>query len=200
MWATRERAGAPFAGVDAVGPFMLDRLETRPAHAPRRPFWRRRILDPIITLLTQGVTAEKISLTLAVGAVCSMFPFLGTTSLLNLLVGLWLRLNQPILQTLNQLLGPVHLVMIVFYVRLGEWIWRAGENRFTVSEMLRVFREESFREFLNRFGTLGWHAATAWALTAPVLFAIVYFPLRPLIHGLARRIGTEPPKAIGPRP
>ena len=142
-------------------------------------------------LLTQGVTPEKIAQTLGVGAVCSMFPFLGTTSLLNLGVGLWLRLNQPILQTMNQLLGPVHLVMIVAYVRAGEWIWRAGEDRFTIAEMVRVFRDETFGAFLNRFGLAGWHAFTAWFLTAPLLFAIVYYATRPVLQRLGRRLAVQ---------
>lgn len=152
------------------------------------------MLDPVIALLTHGVTADKIAQTLAVGTVCSLFPFLGTTTMLNLSVGLWLRMNQPIMQTLNYLLTPVHLVMIVVYVRIGERIWMAGEDRFTVGEMLRVFQEESFIAFVRRFGVAGGHAFTAWALTAPLVFAVIYFPLRPLIHRLARRIGTEPPK------
>ena len=69
-----------------------------------RTFWQRRLVDPVLALLTQGVTPDKIAFTLAMGTGLSMFPFLGFTSLLNLGVGLWLRLNQPILQTLNQLL------------------------------------------------------------------------------------------------
>jgi hypothetical protein len=41
-------------------------------------------------------------------------------------------------------------------------------------------------EFLQTFGWAGIHAFTAWALTAPLLFALVYFPLRPVIQRLAQ--------------
>jgi uncharacterized protein (DUF2062 family) len=158
------------------------------AAEPARPgFWRRRLIDPLVTLLTQGVTPDKLAATLAVGSVCSMFPFLGTTSALNLGVGLWLRMNQPILQTLNQLLGGVHLLMILVYVRLGEWLWRApAEEKFSVREMISAFAELSFRDFLTQFGWAGLHALTAWALTAPLLLAAVYFPLRPVMRRLAQ--------------
>jgi uncharacterized protein (DUF2062 family) len=83
------------------------------------PFWQRRIRALLLVLLTQGAPPDSIALALSVGAVCSVFPFLGLTSLLNLGAGFWLRLNQPLLQTLNQLLGPVQLAMIIGYVRLG---------------------------------------------------------------------------------
>ena len=150
-------------------------------------FWQRRVRAPLLALFTQGITPDKVALTLGVGGVCSLFPFLGFTSLLNLGAGLWLRLNQPILQTLNQVLGPVQLVMILGYVRLGEWLWRAQDDRFTIGEMLRTFREASLGGFLQRFGWAGIHAFTAWALTSPLLLAAVYYLTRPALRRLASK-------------
>jgi len=146
------------------------------------------VVAPVRAQLTQGVTPDRLALTFGVGAACSLFPFLGFTSLLNLGVGLWLRLNQPILQTLNQLLGPLHLVMIVGYVRLGEWIWRAQDDRFTLTDMIQTFREATLGEFLARFGWAGVHAFTAWALTTPLLIAAVQLALRPALRRLAARM------------
>jgi len=152
----------------------------------RHGFWTRRVVDPLVAQLTQGVTPDKLAATLAVGTACSLFPFLGFTSLLNLGVGLWLRMNQPILQTFNQILGPVQLVMIIAYVRVGEWLWRAQESRFTVTEVLRVFRDANLGEFLQQFGWAGVHAFTAWALTTPLLIAALYYLLRPVMRHLAK--------------
>ena len=143
------------------------------------------MIAPLTAQLTQGVTPDKLAATLAVGTACSLLPFLGATSLLNLAVGLRLRMNQPILQTLNQLLTPLQLVMILIYVRLGEWLWSAQDARFTVADMLRTFREETFANFLNRFGWAGVHAATAWTLTTPLLIAALYFAIRPTLRRLA---------------
>jgi len=161
-----------------------------PEPAAKPGFWRRRVALPLRTQLTQGVSPEKLAQTLAVGTVCSLFPFLGTTSLLNLGVGLALRLNQPILQTFNQLLGPVQLLMIVVYVRLGEQVWGAVGQPLSIAEMVRVFKEASFAEFLERFGLAGLHALTAWALTAPLLLGLVYGLTRPLFHRWARKVGA----------
>ena len=158
-----------------------------PRPAGRTSFWQRRVVEPILAQLTQGVTPDKIAATLAVGTACSLLPFLGLTSLLNLGVGLLFRMNQPILQTLNQLLGPVQLALILFYIRLGEAIWDAPGGAFTLGEMLRVFREASFGDFLGRFGWAGVHAFSAWLLTAPLLAAAIYFPLRTVIRGAATR-------------
>jgi uncharacterized protein (DUF2062 family) len=168
----------------------MSRASPDPATSPTTPvasFWRRRVVGPIRTQLTQGVSADKVAATLAIGTACSLFPFLGLTTLLNLGVGLVLRMNQPILHTLNQLLGPVQLVLILGYVRLGEVIWGARGGHFTIGEMLRVFRETSFSQFLKQFGWAGVHALTAWLVTAPLLIAALYFPSRPILRRAARR-------------
>lgn len=161
--------------------------------ATQSPFWRRHLLNPLLTLLTQGVTPKKLAATLAVGTVCSLFPFLGATTALNFCVGLWLRMNQPVLQTLNQLLWPAQVLMILIYVRIGEVIWRAPDTeRFSIVEMVSAFSDLSLGEFLQRFGWAGVHALTAWILTAPFLLAMVYFFFRPVLLRLAFR---KPPDA-----
>ena len=159
--------------------------------APRPGFWRRRIVDPIRAQLTQGVTPDKIALTLGVGAACSLLPFLGLTSLLNLGVGLALRMNQPILQTLNQLLGPLQLVLILVHVRLGEILWGATGDHFTVGEMVRTFRDNSLAEFFARFGWAGIHALSAWLLLAPVLAVVVYFSVGPALRRAAATLSAR---------
>jgi uncharacterized protein (DUF2062 family) len=158
---------------------------------PPASWWRRRVVAPILALLTQGITPDRIAFTLAVGTACSLFPFLGFTSLLNLGVGLWLRLNQPLLQVLNQLLGPLQLALILAYVRLGEWVWRAEGDRFSVAEMLSFFREANFGDFLQRFGWAGVHAFTAWALTSPVLVLGIHWSLRPVMRRLASKTRAQ---------
>ena len=163
-----------------------------PEHSPRRSFWKRRLGDPIRALLTHGVTPDKIAATLAVGTAVSLLPVFGLTTLLNVLVGLKLRMNQPLLQAVNYLLTPIHLIMIFVYVRTGETIWGVHEQVFSLGELVTVFHEKSLGEFLHRFGWTGIHALTAWALSVPLIVAGLYFPLRPLMRKIARLCGSKP--------
>lgn len=156
------------------------------ASAPRPSFWQRRLLGPLRAQLTQGATPDKLALTLAVGTACSLLPFLGLTTALNLIVGHWLRLNHPILQTVNYLLTGVQLALILVYVRLGEWIWQAQPVTLSVPTLITAFREDP-GAFLARFGWTGIHAATAWSLTSPALIAALYFALRPMMRKFSRR-------------
>lgn len=154
-------------------------------------FWQRRVVAPLLAQLTQGVTPDKLALTLAVGTACSLFPFLGFTSLLNLGVGLWLRMNQPILQTLNQVLGPLQVVLILVYLRLGELVWRDPPMPFSVAGMVETFPGNSVGTFLATFGWAGIHAFTAWALTAPLLIAAFFFAFRSALRRWASLRGAR---------
>ena len=156
-----------------------------PDSPPLRSFWKRRLGDPIISLLTHGVTPDKVALTLAMGTAVSLFPFLGLTTLFNIGIGLWFRMNQPLLQAVNYLLAPLHLVMILVYVHLGEWIWRAQDDPFSIRDVITTFRDDTLGEFFHRFGWAGIHAFTAWIISVPIIVSVLYYSLRPLMRTLA---------------
>ncbi len=149
------------------------------------------MLDPIVAQLTQGVTPDRIALTLALGFACGVFPFLGFTTALCAVVAAALRLNQPIIHVVNQLLWPVQLAGIPLFVALGQKLYGAPPVPVDPTEIARVFAE-SQREFWTRFGLMGLHALTAWLLVAPVLVTALHFGLRPGLRRLASKLPARP--------
>jgi uncharacterized protein (DUF2062 family) len=179
---------------------------------PKRNLWQRRIIDPLIAQLTQGITPEKIALTIAVGGACALFPIFGTTTLLCFLVALILRLNQPIIQLLNQALWPVHLLVIPWYLRLGEIIFGVPHQRFFIREMHRLSWDHSIgawenlleywsrlMAFFQKFGPTALHAIVAWALLVPLFIIICYYMLLPVMRAIDRIHRAQKSKhAAGP--
>ena len=144
--------------------------------------------------LTQGITPEKIALTIAVGSCIALFPLLGTTSILCFLAALALRLNQPIIQLINQALWPVHVPAIYGCVRLGEWIYRAPHVNFSIKFMHDLFWNSPVI-FWQRFGLIAAYAITAWAIIAPFYLVIVYYSLLPIFREI-KRLKIEATKPI----
>lgn len=147
--------------------------------------------DPLVNLLTQGASPEKLATGIAWSVVCSLFPFFGFTTGLNAAVALWRKLNQPLMQAVNYALSPLHLIMILVYVRAGEWLWRAQGEHFSVVEMMRSFKELTIAAFVHKFAWAGIHAFTAWAISAPLLFALAYFPARAALRRLAHLLPSD---------
>lgn len=148
-----------------------------------KTFWRERVVALIVAQFTQGVTPRKIALTIALGLYIAVFPILGTTTVLCALVALWLRLNQPVIQLVNWLAYPLQFILLLFFVRTGEWIMRAPPVSFSISELFQKFHE-SPSKFLHEFGLTGLHAIVAWLAIAPFAITLVYLllltPLRKL--------------------
>lgn len=167
----------------------MDRLTPSPAtssvrSAPARGFWRRRVLDPLAAVLAQGTSRPALARAIAAAAVCGLFPFLGTTTLLTLAVGLLFRLNQPVMHAVNQLLGPVQLLLIPVFVAGGAWLAGTDAGEFSVETMLAAARDGSAGDFLRQFGRAGWYALLAWAAAVPLIFGLVLVAVRPWLGRL----------------
>ena len=148
-------------------------------------FWRERVVGLIGSQLTQGVTPQKIALTIALGINLAMFPILGSTTLLCAAVAFWLKLNQPIIQLVSWLAYPLQFAMLLPFIRIGEWITRAPQVTFSIPQMLQKFQDAP-GNFLREFGMTGVHGIIAWLLIAPVLAALIYFALLPPLKKLSQ--------------
>ena len=148
-------------------------------------FWQERVVALIAAQFTQGFTPQKIALTITLGVTLGIFPIFGATTTLCALVGLWLRLNHPVIQLVNYLASPLQLAMIFVFVRIGEWLTRAPRVSFSIPELFRKFHE-SPANFFREFGMTGLHGIIAWLLIAPFLAALIYFLLLPPLKKLAQ--------------
>ncbi|HXQ80065.1 MAG TPA: DUF2062 domain-containing protein [Opitutaceae bacterium] len=153
---------------------------------PPRTSWQRHVIDPIAAQLTQGITPEKIALTLAVGSAFALFPILGTTTILCLIVGIVLRLNQPIIQIVNALCTPLHLPVIYGMVRLGSFIFNIPYSHVGIRMMNHMLWDDP-RDFFERFGITALHAIAAWATIAPFWMIIVYLLALPVLREVLHR-------------
>ncbi len=148
------------------------------------------MLDLLLAQLRQGITPEKIALTLAIGLVLGLFPIFGTTSALCLLAGLWLKLNQPMIQLVNWFAAPLQLPGIYLFVRIGERLTRTPPVHFSIAGLLQQFRAAPL-QFLQQFGMTGLRAILAWLLIAPAVAAVVYVALLPPLRRLGRLRGRS---------
>lgn len=163
-------------------------MRGEPVTPPPPSFWQRRVIAPILAQLRQGITPEQIALTIALGGVIGIFPILGATTFLCAVVGVWLRLNQPIIQLVNYLVYPVQLLLLLPFYRAGESLFQqAHVPIFSLTELMQRFNADAW-QFLIDYGMVGVYGIVVWCLTAPVLIAITYYALRPTLKAMAGAI------------
>ena len=128
-----------------------------------KEFLQKRLVRPIRKLLIQGITPEKIALSLAFGIMLGVFPVMGTPSLLCLLVALIFRLNLAALQLVNILVSPLWLVLLIPFTRAGERLFGAPRLTMTIQQMFVLAR---YRFFPFRECALDERAASGGRLAA----------------------------------
>jgi uncharacterized protein (DUF2062 family) len=149
---------------------------------------------PIIALLKQGVTPEKLALSLALGAALGVFPALGWTTTLCAIAALALRLNLPAIQIVNYLMYPLQIALLIPFFRLGERLFRAPHLPISVSQIYAMIHASLWNS-VKLLWTTTWHAIVVWGMSAPVLVALIYVILKPLLRRLLRRQVVETAEA-----
>lgn len=155
-------------------------------------FWQRRVVAPIKAQLAQGITPEQVALTLALGAVLGIFPILGASTLLCAGVGVWLRLNQPLIQLVNYLAYPAQIALLLPFYRAGEALFRQPPVPiFSVAELVERFSAGPL-QFLVDYGMVGLYGIVVWLIVAGPLVAMSYWVLKPLLVGMRRAMPQRP--------
>lgn len=162
--------------------------DTSPPAAEGRKFWQRWLTDPVMRQLTQGVTPQKLALTIAVGSVLAVFPILGTTTTLCVIAGVALKLNQPIIQGVNLLCAFIWVPLLVAFVRLGDVFAGSAHASLDIPYMISLFAHHP-GDFFRQFGVTALHAIMGWAAVAPLWVPAAYFLALPPLRAAARRMG-----------
>ncbi|NUN06738.1 MAG: DUF2062 domain-containing protein [Bdellovibrio sp.] len=142
----------------------------------------KKVRELFLVQVRQGATPEGLALTCAVGFTIAVFPVLGVTTVLCLLVGQIMRLNQPVLQTVNYALAPLQLLMIPLYLKLGAWIFQVPAVSINPLTMVEEFMD-SPQTFLQEYWVASLQSLVAWAVVTPVATVGVYFVTRTVFQG-----------------
>jgi uncharacterized protein (DUF2062 family) len=149
-------------------------------------FFHRRLVRPILDLLRQGVTPEKIALSVALGVALGVFPMLGSTTALCALAALVLRLNLPAIQIVNYFVYPLQIALLIPFLRLGERLFRAPHLPLSVPQIYAMIHANMW-DAIRSLWTTTWHAILVWCMFAPLFVAIAYGVLTPVLRRVVRR-------------
>lgn len=162
-------------------------LKTDPAIAAQpgvaRSFWRRRLIDPLIGQLKQGATPEKLAQSMAWGSLIGVFPILGTTTALCGVAGVAFKLNHIAIQTMNWLVYPLQIALILPFLQLGNLIVGQPPLTLSIEEISAMFAED-FLTAARNLGGLALRGIAAWLVVALpaswLITKILVYPLRSL--------------------
>jgi len=107
-----------------------------------RKRFQQKILDPIVALLKQGTSPESIALSMAFGMAIGVFPVLGTTTAICIVVATVLKLNHLAIQIANYTVYPLQFVLFIPFVRFGEFIFQIDPISGDPQRIISLARED----------------------------------------------------------
>jgi hypothetical protein len=142
-------------------------------------------------LLRQGITPQRLALTLALGFVLGCIPVIGIPTALCAMVALLFRLNLPAMQAANYIAMPFQLALIIPLARLGAWLSpfaarNAIDLHLLTRSPLQLIRHSSglapTGRLLEQLGLLAGQALLAWLLIAIPVAALLTVALTTVLR------------------
>jgi uncharacterized protein (DUF2062 family) len=154
---------------------------------PVRNWLRRRILEPLLALLRQGISPNRLALCVAIGVVVGNVPILGVSTLLCTAIALAFRLNLPAIQLVQAAMAPTQILLIIPFVRLGEWILRVPPQPLSIKEGFALLAQGAGHAIVVLWDAI-LHAGLAWIMVAPLAVFLLYKLLTPVFSRAALKI------------
>lgn len=130
------------------------------------------VKDKTTALLKQGLTPKELSQSLIVSGLISTIPIIGVSTFLITTVSLKRKLNLPVMIALSYLMWPIQILLIIPFIRVGEFIFSVPRNHHTVDEIISSF-QNSFFQTLSHLSFELFCGLGGWLLTAvPVAVGI----------------------------
>ena len=137
-----------------------------------------KIIQPLLSFLKQGISSEKLALTLALGFIFGIMPFFGVNSIILTGLALIFGLNIAAIQLVNYAVYLLQIVFFVPFLKLGQFAFLSSK---TTVDFDKIFEQISS----NFWGVITeiWHLILSglliWFLISIPLGFIIYYLSKP---------------------
>jgi len=176
-----------------AGRRLDDRFVQNGAEEMIKRLFHDKIGKPILNLLKQGISPERLSLSIAFGAVIGILPILGATTLICAAIAIMLRLNLPAIQLFNYLVYPLQIFLLIPFMSLGAFIFQVDLPPLSFQELSTLFQQNFWGTMASFFETI-LYAVVAWLLVCVPLFVGIYA----IFVAVLKRFGPMAKNSISP--
>ncbi len=134
-----------------------------------------------LAILKAGITPEKLALSVAIGLTLGVFPVLGSTTFLCAGAALLFGLNMPAIQLVNYLAYPLQFLLLIPFLRLGEFVVQAPRLPLTSQEIVAIVHAGAWHA-IQTLWRASLHMIAGWLLTAPAAALLLYTILLPVFR------------------
>lgn len=151
-----------------------------------RGWAERKFLEPLKKVVKEGISAEKLSVSLALGLTVGLIPLYGVTTLIVGFIAFSLRLNFIAMQVAHYIVHPIQIALLIPFLKLGDTVVKDSEVTFTVHQYIELFKAD-FWGTLREFWLINLSAIGIWfILSIPLAFGLYFLIIRTIRKYLPR--------------
>jgi uncharacterized protein (DUF2062 family) len=141
--------------------------------------------------LRQGISPQRLALTLALGFAIGCIPVVGIPTLVCAALAFTLRLNLPAIQAANYVVMPLQLMLVLPFVRLGGWLISSSHNQAVQAVKSGALLHTAPLRLVTQVGWLAGQALLAWLVIAIPAVLFLTFTLNLLLRRIPALAAAE---------
>ncbi len=127
-------------------------------------------------LFRQGLTPREMALSVALGSLIGVIPVFGIGSFIVALIALRWHLNIPIAVFFVYAMSPLHILLFIPFVRMGEVIWQVEDSMISM-DVIQDFWQTDLLSTLELLSVGAICGLTSWILVGFPIAYILYLIL-----------------------
>lgn len=125
----------------------------------------QKFLIPFRLVPKDGLTPEKLALSVTIGIIAGVFPVIGATTMVSLLLTLLFRQNLLVVQSVQWLFALVQLLLIIPFMQFGAFILNAQVAHINIALINHAF-QPGILSGIRTTGLFLLYAILSWTLVA----------------------------------
>jgi hypothetical protein len=135
---------------------------------------KTRFLIPFRLLPADGLTPEKFAFSVTLGIVSGLFPVIGATTVLSLLLTLLFRQNMLVVQSVQWILALFQILLIIPFMQLGASILAQHDIHLSINQIKIAF-QPGIIAGIKSVGLFHLYGILSWAILSIPISAVSYF-------------------------
>ncbi len=146
----------------------------------------RKFIEPLKKTIKEGISIERLSVSLTLGVMVGLIPLYGVTTLIVGFIALSLRLNFIAMQVAHYIVHPIQIALLVPFLKLGDTMVKDAGVSFSFQQYIALFKVD-FWGTLREFWLINLSAIGIWfILSIPLSFGLYFLLIRAIRKYLPR--------------
>ena len=133
-----------------------------------------KILIPFRLVPKEGLSSEKLAFSITIGIVCGIFPVIGTTTILSLLLTLLFRQNLLVVQSVQWIIALIQILLIIPFMRFGAYLLNQEILPINI-EQIRLAFQPGMLAGIKTIGIFHLYAIFTWTILVIPVGAVSYY-------------------------